>query len=68
MRCKSNHSHPGTLSARMCDAQLVARVAQDRIARPAQYQPIVVGSPTIQPAPRWLNRAGKDLTGKVGSN
>jgi hypothetical protein len=68
IRCKSNHSHAGALSARICDAELAQRVRNDRAARPAQYQPIKVGEPTIAPAPRWLKAAGKDLTGNVRSN
>jgi hypothetical protein len=65
MRCKSNHTHGSAFGVRMCDAELTQRVAYDRIARPAQYQPI---EPTIPPAPRWLNRSGKDLTANVRSN
>ena len=61
-RCLSGHNHPGELSRRTCDAQLLHRVGQDRIARPAQYQPIIPATP------RWLSRAGKDLTGNVRSN
>lgn len=65
MRCLSNHSHTSELSRRLCDGQLRQRVQQDRAARPAQYQPI---DPSIPATPRWLDRAGKDLTGNVRSN
>ncbi len=65
-RCLSRHAHPGELSARMCDAALRDRLVMDRIARPAQYVPIA--EPTIPPTPRWLNRAGKDLTENTRSN
>lgn len=65
-RCKSGHLHPGALTARECDAQLMARYREDRIARPAQYQPI---EPTIpSDLPKWLGAPGKDLTGQVRSN
>lgn len=59
-RCMSNHPHVGPASAAQCDAQLVARVQQDRAARPAQYRPI----------PEWLNRslAGKQRPMGVEGN